>query len=53
LAASADGKYLYTLNAANGSLGEFAIDTSTGLLTPLGIVEGLPASEGLNGIAAN
>ena len=53
MAASGDGKFLYTLNAGNGSIGEFAIDAASGALAPLGTVAGLPAASGLNGIAAN
>jgi 6-phosphogluconolactonase len=53
MAASTDGKFLYTLNTGNGSVGEFAIDSASGALTPLGTVSGLPAASGLNGIAAN
>lgn len=51
---SADGAYLYSLNAASGAVGIFAIRASDGSLTNLGTVAGgLPASAGLNGIAAN
>jgi 6-phosphogluconolactonase len=50
---SADGAYLYSLNAGNGAIGIFAIRSSDGSLTSLGTVGGLPASAGLNGIAAN
>jgi 6-phosphogluconolactonase (cycloisomerase 2 family) len=49
---SADGKFLYSLNAATGAVGMFAIQ-SNGTLTNLGTTGGLPASAGLNGIAAN
>jgi len=50
---SADGAYLYSLNAGSGAIGIFAIRSSDGSLTNLGTVGGLPASAGLNGIAAN
>ena len=50
---SADGKYLYSLNGGNGSIGIFRIDWSDGSLTNLGALAGLPAGAGLNGIAAN
>ncbi len=50
---SADGAYLYSLNAASGAIGMFAIRPADGSLTNLGVVGGLPAGAGLNGIAAN
>ncbi len=50
---SSDGAYLYSLNAASGAIGIFAIRASDGSLTNLGVVSGLPAGAGLNGIAAN
>ena len=50
---SLDGKFLFTLNAAKGTVGTFAIDSANGNLTNLGTTGGLPASAGLNGIAAN
>jgi 6-phosphogluconolactonase len=53
IAISADGLFLYSLNAAAGNVGMFAIHPATGTLTNLGIVGGLPASAGYNGIAAN
>src|SRR4029077_18256802 len=49
---SADGKFLYSLNAATGAVGMFAIQPN-GTLTNLGTTGGLPASAGLNGIAAD
>lgn len=49
---SADGDYLYSLNAASGSIGIFKIERD-GRLTNYGVVDGLPAAAGLNGIAAN
>ena len=49
---SADSKFLYSLNAATGAIGIFAIQPG-GSLTNLGTTGGLPASAGLNGIAAN
>ena len=49
---SADGKFLYSLNAATGAIGMFAIQAD-GALTNLGTTGSLPASAGLNGIAAN
>jgi len=51
VATSADGRFLYSLNAGTGAVGAFAIDRD-GSLRSLGPVEGLPASAGLNGIAA-
>jgi 6-phosphogluconolactonase (cycloisomerase 2 family) len=50
-AVSANGKFVYTLNAGTGAIGEFAVE-SDGDLTRFGEVDGLPASAGLNGIAA-
>jgi 6-phosphogluconolactonase len=52
IAVSSDGKFLYSLNAASGAVGMFAIQPA-GTLTNLGTVGGLPATAGLNGIAAN
>jgi len=49
---SADGKFLYSLNAATGAIGMFAIQPG-GTLSNLGTTGGLPASAGLNGIAAD
>ncbi|MGA8150134.1 MAG: hypothetical protein WB952_04235 [Terriglobales bacterium] len=51
IAISADGKFLYTLNAGTGTVGIFGINAD-GSLTNLGDVGGLSASAGLNGIAA-
>jgi 6-phosphogluconolactonase len=53
LTVSADGKFLYTLNAHSGAVGMFAIHSNNGSLTALGTTGGLPAAAGLNGIAAN
>ena len=50
---SADGKFLYTLNAGTGAVGMFAIRPTNGTLTDLGTAGSLPAAAGLNGIAAN
>lgn len=52
IAVSADGHFLYSLNAASGAIGMFAI-ANDGSLVNLGARGGLPASAGLNGIAAN
>lgn len=51
VAASENGRYVYTLDAGTGAVGEFAVETDGGL-TRLGEIDGLPASAGLNGIAA-
>jgi 6-phosphogluconolactonase len=51
IAASDDGRYLYTLNGATGTIGMFAVQEDGGLVN-LGQQDGLPASAGLNGIAA-
>lgn len=48
---SADGKFVYTLYAATGAIGKFAVQ-SDGTLSSLGQQDGLPASAGLNGLAA-
>jgi 6-phosphogluconolactonase len=53
LAVSADGQFLYSLNGGSGTIGMFAIRSTDGSLTNLGVVGGLPAGAGLNGIAAN
>jgi 6-phosphogluconolactonase (cycloisomerase 2 family) len=50
---SSDGKFLYSLNAAAGSISGFAIDAATGALTNLGTFGRLPPAAGENGIAAN
>jgi 6-phosphogluconolactonase len=50
-ATSADGRYLYTLNGATGTIGMFAVQEDGGLAN-LGQQDGLPASAGINGIAA-
>ena len=56
IATSADGRFLYSLNGGTGAIGQFAIDQfaidQDGSLRSLGVVEGLPASAGINGIAA-
>jgi len=49
---SSDGAYLYSLNAGSGAIGIFKIEHD-GHLTNFGALNGLPASAGLNGIAAN
>lgn len=51
LAVSNDGRFLYTLNGATGTISSFAIQ-SGGSLVLRNLVSGLPASSGLNGIAA-
>jgi 6-phosphogluconolactonase (cycloisomerase 2 family) len=51
IAASYDGRYLYTLNAATGTIGTFSVQDDGGLVN-LGQQDGLPASAGINGIAA-
>jgi hypothetical protein len=53
IAVSADGKFLYSLNAGTGAVGMFAIQPTSGALTDLGTAGSLPAAAGLNGIAAN
>lgn len=51
IAVSGNGKYLFTLNSGAGTVGVFAIQ-SDGSLTPAGDIPGIPASAGVNGIAA-
>jgi 6-phosphogluconolactonase len=51
MAVSSDERYLYTLNAATGSIGIFSVQ-SDGSLINLDQFDGLQASAGLNGIAA-
>jgi 6-phosphogluconolactonase len=51
IAESANGKFLYSLYAGTGGIGVFAVDHD-GTLTALTPISGLPASSGLNGIAA-
>jgi 6-phosphogluconolactonase (cycloisomerase 2 family) len=48
---SADGRFVYTLNAGTGAVGIFSVQ-SDGTLLNTGQVDGLPASAGLNGLAA-
>ena len=52
MAITADGKFLYTLDAKVGTISIFGIQ-SDGTLTNLGTVGGLPQDVGFNGIAAN
>jgi 6-phosphogluconolactonase len=51
IAASANGRFVYTLDTGAGAIGIFAVQSDGGLLR-LGELDGLPASAGLNGIAA-
>lgn len=48
---SGDGKYLFNLQSGAGAIGVFTIN-SDGTLNRLGDIEGLPQTEGFNGIAA-
>jgi len=50
-AISQDGRFVYTLNASTGAIGIFSVQ-SDGTLLNDGQIEGLPASAGLNGLAA-
>jgi 6-phosphogluconolactonase len=47
----AAGRFIYTLNAGTGSIGIFSVDRD-GSLQRIGEEDGLPASAGINGIAA-
>ncbi|HEY3628316.1 MAG TPA: beta-propeller fold lactonase family protein [Terracidiphilus sp.] len=51
IAAGANGRFIYTLNTGAGAIGIFSVDAE-GSLQRIGEVDGLPASGGLNGIAA-
>ena len=51
VAVSTDGKYLFSLNTKAGTVGVFSIGDD-GTLTSVQEIPGLPASAGLNGIAA-
>lgn len=51
MAVSSDGRFLYTLNAATGAIGIFSVQRD-GVVVDLDQLDGLPASAGLNGIAA-
>lgn len=48
---SGDGKYLFSLNSELGTIGVFAVN-SDGTLDELQQIEGFPAKQGFNGIAA-
>jgi 6-phosphogluconolactonase (cycloisomerase 2 family) len=52
IAISSDGKFLYTLNSGNGTIGIFAIQKN-GSLVNVGTVGGIDPNSGVNGIAAN
>ena len=47
-----DGGFLYSLDAASGEISGFAIDPASGVLTRVETQGGLPASAGIQGIAA-
>lgn len=51
IAVSQDGRFLYTLNGGTGTIGVFAVQRD-GSLENQAEVEGLPATAGINGIAA-
>jgi 6-phosphogluconolactonase (cycloisomerase 2 family) len=51
IAVSSDGKFLYTLNSGNGTIGIFGIQKD-GTLVSVGSIEGIPPQAGFNGIAA-
>ncbi len=51
MALSSDGKFLYTLNSGTGTVSAFGVNQD-GTLTTLGDATGVPASAGVNGIAA-
>jgi len=47
-----NGSYLYTLDGGTGTISAFAIDDATGALEHVSTQDGLPASAGVQGIAA-
>jgi DNA-binding beta-propeller fold protein YncE len=47
-----EGSFIYTLNAASGEISGFAVDPDSGALTLVETEAGLPASAGIQGIAA-
>ena len=47
---TANGHFLYSLNAGTGTVAAYRIDARSGALTPLGDIGGLPA-EGAAGLA--
>jgi 6-phosphogluconolactonase len=49
---SSDGKFLFSLNSGNGTIGIFAIQKD-GQLLNLGSVDGISPAAGFNGIVAN
>jgi 6-phosphogluconolactonase (cycloisomerase 2 family) len=52
LAVTADGKFLYTLNPGQNSIGQFRVDPATGYLTSLGMARIQPdAFQSLQGMA--
>lgn len=51
LAISHNGRFLYAVNAGSGTIRAYAINGSTGSLTDLGSVDGLPVHDGAVGIA--
>ena len=51
IASSADSRFVYTLNSGTGTVGAFSVQPD-GSLTSIGGPDGLPATSGLNGIAA-
>lgn len=46
------GRFLYSLNPISGNISGFAIDRDSGRLWPVETQGGLPAAEGIQGIAA-
>ena len=51
IAATADGRFLYTLNAGTGTVGMFQIQPN-GRLKSLGEMPGVPVLDGVQGLAA-
>jgi len=47
-----DGKFLYAVNAGDGTISMYQVSNEDGNLTGLGIIAGLPVDDGAVGIAA-
>jgi 6-phosphogluconolactonase (cycloisomerase 2 family) len=48
---TADGHYLYSLNAGSGTVAAYRINSRTGALSFLGKFDGLPKDDGAAGLA--
>ena len=52
VAITTNGRFLYNVNAFDGTVSAFQINKADGSLTSLGAVNGLPINDGAVGIAA-